>query len=169
MRKRGPRRLPRRERFEQRVDRSGGPDACHLWTLRPIRRGGYGHFYDDDGRVRRAHIVAWELENGPVPFGQVVRHKCDTPLCCNVQRCLILGTQADNMRDMDQRGRANRFPEGWEHGEQRYNAKLTEELVRNARAAHGAGESIASLAREAGVSEACMSAAIHRRAWRHVL
>src|SRR3954466_10437982 len=115
MRKRGPKQLPRAERFEARVDRSGGPDACHPWKMKPIKRGGYGHFYDDDGRQRRAHVIAWELEHGrPVPPGKVVRHKCDTPLCCNAKRCLRLGTQADNMRDMNERGRANPLGGEWE-------------------------------------------------------
>ena len=65
--KRGPKQKPRRERFYERVDRGTG-DGCWIWTgAINQRRGGYGYFYDDDTRLRRAHRVAWELEHGPLP------------------------------------------------------------------------------------------------------
>lgn len=36
---------------------------------------------------------------------EVVRHTCDNPRCINLEH-LVAGTQADNMRDMRERGRA---------------------------------------------------------------
>jgi hypothetical protein len=52
-----------------------------------------------------------------------VLHRCDQPLCVNPEH-LFLGTQADNTRDMDAKGRANR-PKGEAHGW----AKLTNDQV----------------------------------------
>lgn len=55
-------------------------------------------------RGKRAHIVAFELVYGPVPFGMVVMHTCDTGNCVNPQH-FRAGTQADNIRDMMIKGR----------------------------------------------------------------
>ena len=44
------------------------------------------------------------MANGPVPEGMSVRHKCDNPSCVNPDH-LEVGTQADNMKDMQDRGR----------------------------------------------------------------
>jgi hypothetical protein len=64
-----------------------------------LRRGGKG-----EGHIR-AHRVAWEAHNGPVPDGLFVLHHCDNRLCCNPDH-LYVGTKADNMRDMSKRGRS---------------------------------------------------------------
>lgn len=50
-----------------------------------------------------AHRWVWEAVNGPIPPGQVVRHRCDNRLCYRLSH-LELGTQADNVRDAAERG-----------------------------------------------------------------
>ncbi len=72
-------------------------DGCWLWTACIMRK--YGVY-----RRWRAHRVAYALTNGPIPAGSVVCHTCDTPTCCNPAH-LVLGTQLDNIRDMDRKGR----------------------------------------------------------------
>lgn len=74
-----------------------------------------GGFYPDGyGRVRmggkpkRAHRVAYELANGPVPKGLLVCHTCDNPKCCNPSH-LFAGTRQDNFDDMVRKGRAKLF------------------------------------------------------------
>lgn len=52
----------------------------------------------------RGNRYVYEWVNGKIPDGHVVRHKCDNPLCLNPDH-LELGTPADNVRDMDERGR----------------------------------------------------------------
>ena len=52
----------------------------------------------------RVHRIMFERYFGPIPDGSVVRHKCDNPPCCNPDH-LELGTMAENMADMIERGR----------------------------------------------------------------
>lgn len=70
------------------------------------------------GVVDLAHRVSWRIENGPIPEGNVIRHKCDNPSCINPDH-LEPGTKADNSADMAERGRSL-------HGEKHHTAKLTE-------------------------------------------
>lgn len=51
-----------------------------------------------------AHRKAWADANGPIPEGVCILHKCDNPPCINVEH-LFLGTQADNVADMNAKGR----------------------------------------------------------------
>jgi hypothetical protein len=86
---------------------SGGPDACWPWRG-ALNSFGYGNV-GEDGFTLTASRVAYELTYGFIPpgegyHGNVVRHTCDNPPCCN-PRHLVLGTQADNNRDRDARRR----------------------------------------------------------------
>ena len=77
-------------------------DECIEWDG-PRTQKGYGW-------VRRhvyAHRDAWAKAHGPIPKGLEVRHKCDNPPCINIEH-LEIGTRADNMRDMMERGRSTK-------------------------------------------------------------
>ena len=65
-----------RSRFEAKVDRSGD---CWLWTGE-IVKGDYGRIRTPEGR-KMAHVVAYELEHGPVPDGLQVDHRCHVRRC----------------------------------------------------------------------------------------
>ena len=144
-----------------------GPDDCWLWTATTAM--GYGRVRAR-GKMRYAHREAFEAERGPIPVGTgchgtCVRHRCDTPACVNPAH-LELGTQADNVRDMTERGRQV-APKGYAHGR----AKLTEVDVAAIRAAyvrgcreHGQG----ALARRFGVARTLVSRIVRREAWGHV-
>jgi hypothetical protein len=56
------------------------------------------------------HRVAWELENGEIPKGLVVRHKCHNPWCCNHLH-LELGTDQDNSNDCKSANRQSKEEE----------------------------------------------------------
>jgi hypothetical protein len=74
---------------------------------------------------------------GPIPDGQLIRHTCDNPPCCNPAH-LLNGTTADNMRDMVRRRR---------HGGE----KLTPDDVRRIRDEPVKRGSVKALAAEYGV------------------
>jgi hypothetical protein len=104
------------ERLESKIDRSGGIDSCHPWTgasktgthpygLIRVRQA------EERSRYKKAHRVVWELANGEIPSDLVVLHSCDNPRCCNI-RHLSIGTQADNLKDMFQKGRNSPPPIG---------------------------------------------------------
>lgn len=92
-------------RFWSYVDKRC-PDECWPWTRTRRHRRGYGGVWDGV-RWTHAHRVAYRLARGPIPDGMEVCHHCDNPTCCN-PRHLFLGTQLDNMRDMDRKGRRRR-------------------------------------------------------------
>lgn len=82
-------------------------DDCLEWTL-SRDADGYGQV-SRGGRTQRAHRYMWEQVNGPIPTGMVLLHICDNPPCIRLDH-LRLGTQAENVRDMLDKGRAKPPP-----------------------------------------------------------
>lgn len=82
------------------------PNGCLEWTGCVLKRSGHGRISVAGRGVILTHRLAWELANGPIPDGMLIRHFiCDNPPCCNVEH-LRLGTQVDNMADMVTKRRA---------------------------------------------------------------
>lgn len=104
-------------------------DDCWPWTGRFDEKG-YGRIGFRKRPNVRAHRIAWELTNGPLPDGVVVCHHCDNPACCN-PRHLFLGTQIDNIADRHAKGRTVDPPS---------RRKLTERDVSAMRAAWESGD-----------------------------
>jgi hypothetical protein len=83
-----------RQRFEEKVDRSAGPDACHLWE--GAASNGYGSFHLGQGS-QRAHRVAWVIASGQeIPAEREVHHKCENRSCVNSAHLQLL-THSANM------------------------------------------------------------------------
>jgi hypothetical protein len=74
---------------------------CKLWTGAKYGTG-YGKKWIKGEGWMLAHRYIFQQDHGYLP--PVVRHDCDTPLCVELTH-LLPGTQADNMRDMFDRGR----------------------------------------------------------------
>ena len=148
--------------IKERLASRSAPDAfgCILWRGR-IDPKGYGRIRIGGraGQLRTAHRVAWEVENGPIPAGMNVCHKCDVRNCINPGH-LFLGTQADNIADMVKKKR-DRHPRGSVHGR----AKLTEADIYAIRASAGVQQDIADLY---GVEQATISSIKRRKIWRHL-
>lgn len=69
-------------RYEE-VDR-GHETPCWEWrmTRAGSRKTKYGYTWDPVAKkMRRAHVVEWERENGPIPDGMELDHLCNNKLC----------------------------------------------------------------------------------------
>ena len=162
MAKPGPKRRPIKDRFWPKVDKRG-PDECWEWTA-CYNEYGYGMIAKGgkDGGMERAHLVSWEIHNGPIPDGLCVLHHCDNPHCVN-PRHLFLGTKKDNVHDMSEKGRrslANRA-----RGEHHGSAKLTEKKVRRIRLLLSRRCSQRYIARLFHISQTNVSAINRRDIW----
>lgn len=149
-----------RNRFWKKVSLDPDPESCWEWTA-SILSSGYGSFYSD-GRTRRAHRVAWQLVNGTIPKGEgahgtCVLHHCDNRACVRPDH-LFLGSNADNMRDMVEKGRQLK-------GKANPNAKLTRKQVYAIRADPRTYRKIAA---DHGVSVAQVSNIKRRKQWAHL-
>jgi hypothetical protein len=139
------------ERFWAKVDKRG-PDECWPWAAALSNRG-YGKFSIPKNRWLLAHRVAWQLTHGLIPEGQIVRHKCDNPLCTNPEH-LELGTHQDNSDDMAKRQR---------HGA---NVRLKPAVARAIREA-AKTETGPAVARAFGVHPATVYRIASGKYWRH--
>lgn len=112
------------ELFWNKVDKKSD-DECWEW-LGTKPGGAYGAITIE--RVSyKAHRVSWVLHNGEIPEGLLVCHTCDNPGCVNPTH-LFLGTQKDNLEDMDKKGRRKYY-----NNETHPLCKLTDEEVREIR------------------------------------
>lgn len=69
------------ERFWEQVDTSG---ECWIWTgfkyyPNDGKNGPYG-MVSKEGHARLAHRIAWEIQKGSIPEGDI-RQKCGNTLC----------------------------------------------------------------------------------------
>jgi hypothetical protein len=162
-------------RFWSKVNVRGDAE-CWLWTAGRFTTG-YGAF-GYQGQARHAPRIAFQLFYGQDPGDAVVRHKCDNRLCCN-PRHLELGSHADNMHDMAERGRASQGDEHWTRvepqkvvrGSRVGTSKLTEEQVAEIRrrlAEDGRRGVSARLAEEFGVTRQLIWQIKVGKWWKHV-
>jgi len=131
--------------------------GCILW-IGPVDGNGYGAVAWE-GRSQGAHRLAWIDANGPIPDGLDVLHKCDVPKCVNPDH-LFLGTQADNVADMDAKGRRV-TPHGVDHKR----AKITPADVLAIRAD---SRDVRTIAAEYAIGSSQVQRIRHRQSWKHL-
>ena len=90
------------DRFWRKVDVRSEAE-CWCWNGARFAAG-YGQMFVT-GRTRYAHRLSFEIANGSIPPGMVVRHTCDNPCCVN-PRHLLVGTNYDNIVDKMVRNRS---------------------------------------------------------------
>lgn len=145
------------DEFWEKVAKGNEKD-CWLWQG-GLFSTGYGQFtfYIDGRKWSAAHRIAYFLHYGVIPKGLKVCHKCDTPQCVNPFH-LFLGSQADNMRDMAEKGRSLK-------GEKHSLSKLTETQVIQLKKLLAGGLSLTKAARMFNVNRATISDIKHGRTW----
>lgn len=134
--------------------------GCWIWMR---TRNGYGYgMMTIDGKTALSHRVAYTSFIGNVGRQQVL-HKCDNPSCCNPDH-LFLGTQSDNMKDCQKKGRI-KIPHPIFNGSTNPSAKLNENDVLNIRSLLGTGITQDEIAKHYKVSQATISAIATRSRW----
>lgn len=171
--------------FWERVDKSGGEDACWNWT-RGCSGGAsersYGQYYMGERKVT-THRLAYQLVYGEIPSGMEVCHTCDNPSCCN-PRHLFLGTHKDNMQDRERKGRGTAKgqrrglqnpastdikPPSKKCGSHNGQSKLDEDDVRLIRSVYADGTmSQRKLAKEFHVHPSLIGFIVRRVYWQHI-
>lgn len=144
-----------------RVD-VGGSSDCWPWRG-ALNRWGYGACQLNGKQMNASRAAYIDTHGEPSP-GLVVCHTCDNPACCNPAH-LFAGTQAENLADCRAKGRTN-IRHGADH--HRATAKLTDELVREARRLYASGVSQSEIGRRWGVHSSVISRAVRGKNWSHV-
>ena len=137
-----------------------GPDECWEWKAGRFKDG-YGGVCLHHGKMLRVHRVSWMFYNGPIPKGMLVLHHCDNPICVNPDH-LFLGTDADNVADMDKKGRRRNNPC---KGEKNGNAKLDEDEIV---AIVQSKDSVEELSRKYAISTHHVRQIRQRKSWKHM-
>jgi hypothetical protein len=138
---------------------------CWEWKS-SLYPNGYGQVWFE-GRKQLAHRVVYELVIGPIPEGEgphgtCVCHRCDNRKCVNPKH-LFLGSQKENVRDRDEKGRAARL-KGEAHGR----AKLTADQVREIRRLRAEGLTLKIIADMFGVHLSQISNVVRGKQWAHL-
>ena len=94
---------------------------CHICISHFINHKGYPTI-NDKGYLQTIPRYLYILKYGNVPDNIVIRHKCDNPLCINLEH-LESGTARDNVNDKVIRGRQP-------YGENSSLSKLSEKQVK---------------------------------------
>jgi hypothetical protein len=164
----------RRAKFWSQVDKSGGPDACWLWTGPRFHKVSYGRFlWNCNSYI--ASRVAYELTYGPLPPDLNACHKCDNPPCCNPAH-LFPGTNAENQADKKRKGRGahgerngtHTHPDRVVRGERHRDAKLTEADILEIRRLGKAGMRQIDIAARFHIGQTHVSRILRRESWTHI-
>jgi hypothetical protein len=124
------------------VEDRGYKTPCHIWQ-RGLSHNGYGQISG-----KRAHVVYWEREHGPMPEGTEPDHLCSQPACVNADHIEAV-PHVINVR----RSRATR---------------LSQDQVDGIRARAGSVPQ-AALALEFGVSQSQISRIVNYNRWKDVV
>jgi len=143
--------------FENRLKRDE-ETGCLEWQGYRTRTG-YGQL-TMNGQQNYAHRVAYEKAYGPIPDGGHICHHCDNPPRCNPEH-LFLGDPAINAKDRTQKGRTT-------CGEKHWNARFSEDDIRDIRERHQSGDLQSDIASFYGVDQGQISAIVLRRKWKHL-
>lgn len=133
--------------------------GCWLWEG-PINQHGYAKARMGGSRSSpKVFVHRWihERTTGKIPNGLFVCHKCDVPSCVNPGH-LFVGTNKDNVLDMNRKGRQS-------VGEHRPMSKLTEQNIKDIR---DSTDTLRALGERFGVAHSVIARIKQRKKWKHV-
>ncbi len=140
--------------FFNRVDKSGD---CWIW-LGNIDLEGYGRVQFNLKTVK-AHRFSYEMFVGRIPDGLLVCHHCDNPSCVRPEH-LFVGTQKDNHRDCEIKGRHAK-------GEKNGRAKITKVEAGEIRELYKTGKyTQQKLGFDFGISQGVVSKILLNELWK---
>lgn len=136
---------------------------CWLWTAATVGKG-YGYFGVGGGNAL-AHRVSYEIAFGVGTTQKLlVCHTCDTPNCVNPKH-LFLGTHADNVKDMWNKGRQPDVELTRRPGATNGRAKLNLRLASDIRGLRVSGWSVRDLSVKYGVGKSTIRRVISGESW----
>jgi hypothetical protein len=145
---------------------------CWLWKG-TVGTHGYGQI-SFEGKIWRAHRLAFFLHNGTLDETAVICHSCDNPLCVNPAH-LFAGTHADNVAGMVRKGRQARGDrikgptmEQRLRGAAHYASKVDEEDLREIRRLRAMGYTLLQLAQRFPLHPMTIGEIARREIWRDV-
>jgi hypothetical protein len=147
--------------FFSKIDTSGGPGSCNLWTGADNGAQKRGLFWYGGERAVAARI-AWSLHyDRDIPDDLYACHRCDNPSCCNPLHVKVTD-QYWNMRDSSRKGRTCR-------GSARAHTNLNEDVVYFARLIYKRGlMRICDIARWFELSHPACRDMLLGKNWSHV-
>jgi len=136
---------------------------CWIWSGWK-NKDGYG-MKRVSYKGERVHRLAWEIAYGKIPPSMQICHHCDNRACFNPDH-LFMGTNLDNMRDRDSKGRSSGYqPRGENHSL----SKLTDKQIIEMRNEYAAGKtSFRLLASKYNMSRINIINIIKRKSWKHI-
>lgn len=141
----------------RRIDYDINSNGCWIVTSHKPNNNGYAPIRIE-GKIVLIHRYIYETANGPIPKDMIVRHKCDTRLCCNPDH-LIIGSHVDNVMDRVER---NRSAKGTHNGR----AKLTEDNVREIRKSNLPLKELSTIY---NVDPRAIRRIIDNKTWKHII
>jgi hypothetical protein len=154
------------DRFISKIDTTSsfGPwGNCWIWNG-GLHKNGYGQFScrkNTKSITYLPHRVAKEIiTNKLIPSNMCACHSCDNRKCVNPYH-LWLGTNQDNIKDRDNKGRGNQAS-----GENQGFSKLNWELIEKIRKEHSTGKySQQQLAIKFSVHQVNISCIVRNKTW----
>jgi len=129
-------------------------DGCWLYT-----GGRHPHGYGvikQHGVSLLVHRIAYEIFIGELPDGLNVRHLCAERSCFNPAHLSV--------RDVSTRKRKPSECRGERHASSKLNPEKVDEIRRR----HSAGETLAAIAKDHGISKQAVWNVAQRISWKHI-
>lgn len=138
-------------------------NKCWIWLAAKNAKG-YGTVGETENgkfKTKLAHRVAYERFVGHITPGLCVLHKCDVRSCVNPSH-LMLGTQDQNIKDRQEKGRQKK-------GEMDPQHKLSSSEVAEMRMMYKHGIMPTELSRRFGVCRSRVTEIVSGKAWKHLV